>query len=171
MEFLGAQSSQASDSGWLTKTFTMNPSGKTSFDHLMRNAQHDDFMFVNFYDENNKIIGRAQRGFFLFQPYARAVVSSNKNAYLPGDTIIANAEFTNLTLTGFSAIARIRLVDWNGTMILEEERAVVMPSYGASLIEAMFVVPDNLPRGKYAVIASLATGSDQIAISKHTSGH
>ena len=47
--------------------------------------------------------------FFIHRP--ELTVSSNKNAYLPGDTIIANAEFTNLTLTGFSAIARIRLVE------------------------------------------------------------
>ena len=99
--------------------------------------------------------------FFIHRP--ELLCRPTRMHYLPGDTIIANAEFTNLTLTGFSAIARIRLVELNGTKILEEERSVVMPSYGASLIEAMFVVPENLPRGKYVVIASLATGSDQIA--------
>ena len=100
----------------------MNPFGKASFDHVMRNAQHDEFIFANFYDENNKLIGRAQRGFFLFQPYARATVSSNKSIYVPGDTITANTEFTNLTLTGFPANARIRLVKLDGTTIPRRER-------------------------------------------------
>ena len=58
------------DSGWLTKTFTIGPSGKTSFNHIMRDAYHDDYIFANFYDEDNKLIGRAQRGFFLFYPSA-----------------------------------------------------------------------------------------------------
>ena len=112
------------DSGWLTKTFTIGPSGKTSFNHIMRNAQHDEFIFANFYDENNKLIGRVQRGFFPFYPEARATVSSNKGIYVTGETISVNTEFTNLTLTGFPANARIRLVQyWIGTTISEEERS------------------------------------------------
>ena len=151
------------DSGWLTKTFTIGPSGKISFDHIMRNARHDDFIFVNFYDENNKLIGRAMRGYFLFLPTARATVSSNRNIYVPGDTILANAEFINLNLANFPATARISLVDVRGVVIIEEERAIVMPSYGTSLMETHLVVPENLTRGKCVVIASLSAGGEQIA--------
>ena len=146
------------DSGWLTKTFTIGPSGKTSFNHIMRDAYHDDYIFANFYDEDNKLIGRAQRGFFLFYPSAQATVSPAKPAYLPGETMVVNAEFTNLSQNSFVATARIRLLNWDGSTLFEEERLVEIPAYGASRVDAAFVLPEWVSRGKYSVIATLSTG-------------
>ncbi len=83
------------DTGWLTKTFTIGPSGKTSFDHLMRNALHDEFIYINFYDENNKLVGQVQRGVFLFYPYLEVSLRTDKQGYMAERDVSIHAEIVN----------------------------------------------------------------------------
>ncbi len=137
------------DTGWLTKTFTIGPSGRTSFDHLMRNALHDEFIYINFYDENNKLVGQVQRGVFLFYPYLEVSLRTDKQGYMAGEDVSIHAEIVNKGDTRFQTTAYIQVDDGVGEIIVEAERVVDLPVRETVHLDTILTLPKSNYKGFY----------------------
>jgi sugar lactone lactonase YvrE len=151
-----------SDNQWLTKTVIVGANNNVNFDHAMKNAIHDEFIYANFYDENNKYLGSATAGFFLFFPSADVTLQTDKTEYARGETVTITALASSRTEFPFTASAKFTIIASDSTTVFEDVKKIAVPFKGTIPQSVSFVLPASLRTGYYRVHMDLECGTQRI---------
>lgn len=140
------------DNEWLTKVVTIQPNGKTSFDHLLGQITHDEFIHVNFYDESNKLIGSTHRGFFIFYPSINVSVQTNKPMYSRGETANITVTLQNKQGVDYTTTVKVQVTSPSNSIIYSTNFESFLAPSGASAHNISFALPVTARGGSYAVL-------------------
>lgn len=151
------------DGQWLSKTVTVNPHGNVNFDHVMKNAIHDEFIYANFYDENNKYLGSATAGFFVFHSSANVTLQTDKEAYVRGETVTVTAMANNTESYPFQGSIKFTIAAPDGTTLFEDAKSIAIPARATVSVNTSFTLPLSLSAGLYQVRADALQKDDRLS--------
>ncbi|NWF51912.1 MAG: hypothetical protein HXY47_02400, partial [Nitrospirae bacterium] len=138
----------------ITKTLFVPAKGTSSFIHVMNNAKSSpDRFWVHFYDENNRNIGIASKGFFVFTPSVEVNVQTDKSIYVRGENVRLTVNLINKTRLGYPAVTKISVTDPSNANIYSDTFSINIPANGISTQNLSFTLHTNSDKGSYTVKA------------------
>lgn len=105
--------------------------GSKTFTVDVVNLSRGDYFSAGVFDQSDRTLAFGQEKFYVFYPYVKATVSTDKGKYLPEEsgTISYNLSYDFLRYinkTSYEVTANIRLLDQAGTKIFEQTKTLLL---------------------------------------------
>ncbi|MFA4827887.1 MAG: hypothetical protein WC855_02360 [Thermodesulfovibrionales bacterium] len=105
--------------------------GSATFNVDVANLARGDYFSAGVFDQSDRTLAFGQEKFYVFYPYVKATVSTDKGKYLPEEsgTISYNLSYDFLRFinkTSYEVTANIRLLDQAGIKILEQTKTLLL---------------------------------------------
>jgi rhodanese-related sulfurtransferase/PKD repeat protein len=137
---------------FLTKIVNVPAHGYKSFTYT-RSIFHFGWIAVHFFDGSTRI-GRADRGYFVFQPILNIDVETDRNFYRENENISVNLSIENDIDFKFDTKITINVLDPGNFNVLTRDLNVNLPAIGIVNESFNFSLPETMMSGEYIIHAS-----------------
>jgi len=118
-----------------------------------------DLLSCYFYSSQNVFIGKAERGINVFEPGVEITVSSDKEQYLPGETVPLSINLKNKTSVGLNCSAVLDITDSDNNQIYYNSSEIRLAEFGPGSWPQSFTIPEDVSKGMCRVKLSAFSNS------------
>ncbi|MBE9504962.1 MAG: SMP-30/gluconolactonase/LRE family protein, partial [Proteobacteria bacterium] len=138
----------------ITERITIPPNGSTLFNHTLHNASsRGDRLWAYFYDENDKQVGLATRGFRAYMPSVNVDVKTDKAVYdSREDNIYLNLNMQNRQNVAYKFAVNVNIFDPANYNVYSNDFEISLDGYSTALESLSFNPPENAKSGFYSVL-------------------
>jgi hypothetical protein len=120
-----------------------------------------DRLWTDFYDENNKYLGRASRGFLVYNPSCNVTIIPERQEYIPGDTVVLNLDLKNTQMYSSAANVHTIVLNPENSLVWENNVEVDLPSNVSVKRSFSFTLPSGALRGTYTVKTEVSNNGNR----------
>ena len=144
----------------LTETLLIPANGSSSFTHIMNNARASlDRFWAYFYNEDNKNIGVASKGFFVVKPLVEVSLQTDKAFYIKGGAVNFTINLQSKNSISYATILKVKVIDPSNTSIYSDSLPVTLSANGTATQNLSFTLPPTAQNGLYIVSAETFDGN------------
>ncbi|MGB9715959.1 MAG: PKD domain-containing protein [Thermodesulfovibrionales bacterium] len=149
----------------ITKTLFVPANSSASFTHVMHDARASmDRFWARFYDETDKEIGLATKGFFVVKPSAEVNIQTDKTLYASGETVKMTLNLINKIKIGYTANVEISIMSPSNILTYSDALSINILPNGVSTQSLNFSLPSNSEKGSYIVKAETWYETNMISL-------
>ena len=141
-------------------------SGTATFTVDVANLARGDYFSAGLFDQSDRLLTFGQEKFYVFYPYAKPVVTIDKNKYLPEEngTLSYTLSYNFLSYinkTSYEVTANIRILDQSGVKVSETSKTLVLTGTGFAE-EVPFAAPAK--GGRYIAQVEIVSYGKQVGL-------
>jgi streptogramin lyase len=140
--------------GWydyFNKTLTIPAKGNASFTFTLNKVISGDRLRARFYDEGGRVVGYAEKGFWMVYPSATVTPKTDKAFYAKDENVTINASLKNNSPAAWRSDVKITVTDPQNRKIFEDIKTVNLSPYGTVNVPASFILPPTSEMGSHTV--------------------
>src|SRR3989304_3592560 len=144
----------------LTETLLIPANGTSSFSHIMIIARaSSDRFWAYFYNEDNRNIGVASKGFFVVKPSVEVSLQTDKAFYIKGEAVNFTINLQSKNSISYATILKVKVIDPSNTSIYSDSLPVTLSANGTATQNLSFTLPPTAQNGLYIVSAETFDGN------------
>lgn len=139
------------------KTVNVPAHGQTSFTYVLDKVLDLDRLRAKFYDEAGAQAGYAEKGIRVVNPSIAVAVTTDKTAYIEGDTVLARVQLKNKKSDPADVSLKVKVIDPSGATVYSNDSIEMIAEWGdaATVKELGFALSTPPIYGFYKVFADV----------------
>jgi hypothetical protein len=145
----------------LKQTLTVPPKGTNSITYSVPLVSYDR-LWADFYDESNRYLGKASRGFYTFDPSVEVTVKADKKHYKARDDVSLTVNLRNKRNQAYTSALNLTVLDPANSKIFEKTWDVALAANALATESIVFTLPAALAGGAYTVRVEASSNGSRI---------
>ncbi|MFH1854058.1 MAG: alpha/beta fold hydrolase [Candidatus Omnitrophota bacterium] len=151
-----------------TETFIIPANEIITFDKIV-SVRLTDIFTANFYSEDNRFLGRAERGIKVFEPVVETSVTAGRMQYTPGEEVLIDSGITNSSKANLDLLCILNITDSESENELYHSAKMIALAGGDIYSwQEIFKVPEDAQRDMYRLKLDVFSGSRLVGSSSAT---